>query len=175
MDRLSAHANAGREDGDRDFPGSEVLPKPHDDMLTDLVNTVNQIPSPPWPWRESPIRRLLAMGNRIRELRLQRNLTLEEVADGAGTSVQQISRLELGDRRLTDDWMRRIAPALGVQPADLLARSGPDDREVVQNLEERKLLLFWRGLDIDDRLIIAAIARTKGLEILNNKPKKRSA
>lgn len=38
-----------------------------------------------------------------------------------GTSRQQIARLENGDRRLTVGWMQRVAKALGVDPADLIA------------------------------------------------------
>lgn len=38
----------------------------------------------------------------------------------ANTSNQQISMLESGKRRLTDGWMRRIAKALNVRPAELL-------------------------------------------------------
>lgn len=115
------------------------------------------------------------MPNRIRALRVARNLTLDDVAERIGTSVQQVSRLELGERRLTDDWMRRIAGALGVRPADLFADSTPDDREVVQVREEVKLLRFWRLLTMDEKRMIAAFARSKGLDILNDNPRKRSA
>jgi DNA-binding XRE family transcriptional regulator len=73
------------------------------------------------------------MANRIRDLRRARGLTLEQLAEAVGTSYQQVMRLEKGERRLTVDWMVRIAPALGVAPADLMpadmldgAVSGPD-------------------------------------------------
>jgi transcriptional regulator with XRE-family HTH domain len=116
-----------------------------------------------------------AMPNRIRELRIARNLTLEEVALNVGTSVQQLSRLERGSRRLTDDWMRRVARALYVRPADLFADSGEDNREVIERPEEVRLLRFWRLLSPDEKRMIAAFARDKGLEILNNHTSKRRA
>ncbi|MCP4539688.1 MAG: helix-turn-helix domain-containing protein [Chloroflexi bacterium] len=61
--------------------------------------------------------------NRIREIRKQRDLTLEQVADLASTSHQQIQRLESGERRLTVEWMERVASALRCNPAELLTSS----------------------------------------------------
>ncbi len=69
------------------------------------------------------------MTNRIRDLRTQRDLSQEGLADLVGTTKAQISKLEKGQRRLTDDWMRRLAPALGVAPADLMLERG--DRPTV--------------------------------------------
>lgn len=37
------------------------------------------------------------------------------------TSSQQIERLEKGERRLTVDWIERLAGALGIDPAELIA------------------------------------------------------
>jgi len=175
MDGLSADADAPGELRQREIMLTEILAKPHSAMVTSPVTSVKPALSPAWLWRESPVAPLSPMPNRIRELRIARNLTLEYVADRVGTSVQQISRLELGNRRLTDNWMRRIASAIGVQPADLFTDSGPDDREIVQSPQEIKLLRFWRLLSIEEKRMIAGYARSKGLEILNDHPKKRSA
>jgi len=175
VNRLDTDADPVGESRDRDIPVDEVLPELHPAMFTGLVNSVNSEVSPSWRWRVSPVQRPCRMPNRIRELRVARNLTLEEIAERVGTSVQQISSLELGDRRLTDDWMRRIASALNVQPADLFTDSRVDDREIVQNIQEIKLLRFWRLLSMEEKRMIAAFARAKGLEILNDNPKKRSA
>jgi transcriptional regulator with XRE-family HTH domain len=60
--------------------------------------------------------------NRIRELREQAGLS----ADALGQMLKPpakgptITRLENGDRQLTERWMRRIAEALQVEPAELL-------------------------------------------------------
>lgn len=67
--------------------------------------------------------------NRIRSLRLARGLSLEALGDMVGTTKTQIRRLEVGDRRLTTDWMRRLAGALGVRSSDLL--DGADDMGTV--------------------------------------------
>jgi phage repressor protein C with HTH and peptisase S24 domain len=60
------------------------------------------------------------MENRIKELRRARGLTLQKLAKKAGTTNQQISRLERGERRLTTDWMERLAGALGCSPVSLI-------------------------------------------------------
>lgn len=59
--------------------------------------------------------------NRIRELREKKRLSTYKLAELVGTTQSTIHRLEAGQRKLTVEWMRRIADALGVQPADLIA------------------------------------------------------
>lgn len=63
--------------------------------------------------------------NRLREIRLERKLTLDQVAKAAGTTNQQVGMLERGERRLTVEWMERLAPVLRVQPAELLVTTEP--------------------------------------------------
>lgn len=63
------------------------------------------------------------MENRIREFRKNRGLTLEQLAEKVGTTFAQIQKLEKGERRLTHEWMQRIAKALGCQPQDLIAEN----------------------------------------------------
>jgi transcriptional regulator with XRE-family HTH domain len=115
------------------------------------------------------------MPNRIKELREARGMTLDQVGEAARTSAQQISRLEKGERRLTDTWMHRIAGALGVTAADLLANAPPNDGEFVKKPDEIALLRWWRLLIPAEKRMIAAYARDKGLEILIDKSKRRSA
>lgn len=65
------------------------------------------------------------MKNRLREIRKRLGLTLNEVAEAAGTTNQQIGMLERGNRKLTVEWMNRLATVLGVEPKDLLPDTGP--------------------------------------------------
>lgn len=58
--------------------------------------------------------------NRIRQMREARELTLEQLATKVGTDKTQISKLERGERRLTDTWLKKLAVALGVTPSDLM-------------------------------------------------------
>ena len=62
-----------------------------------------------------------SMANRIKEWRLRRGLSMQALAERVGTSRQQIHKLERGERRLTEDWMRRVAGILECEPAELLS------------------------------------------------------
>ncbi|OYX62716.1 MAG: hypothetical protein B7Y88_13770 [Sphingomonadales bacterium 32-64-17] len=75
--------------------------------------------------------------NRIRELRLQRKLSQQALGDRICVSKVTISDLERGKMRLDTDYMRRIARALDVVPADLLPRSDNPD---ALSAEERDLI-----------------------------------
>lgn len=97
------------------------------------------------------------MLNRIKELRDEKGLSTYELAALVGTTQPTIHRLETGKRKLTVDWMRRIAEALGVEPSDLIAptvldQSGDDIKphepkdplliEAISNSSRQ----FWRVL-----------------------------
>jgi len=58
--------------------------------------------------------------NRIREYRQARGWSLQRLADAAGTSKGQIDKLEKGARRLTVDWMVRLAKPLQCDPRDFM-------------------------------------------------------
>ncbi len=57
---------------------------------------------------------------RIREIRKDRGMTLQHLAELAGTTAQTIQRLETGTMTVSIDWLERIARALQLMPADLL-------------------------------------------------------
>lgn len=63
------------------------------------------------------------MINRIQSLRARKKMTLQELADSVGTTPSTINRLEKGQRRLTVDWMRKIAEALEVAPYELVEQN----------------------------------------------------
>lgn len=56
----------------------------------------------------------------LRELRLQRGYTLEELAELTKLSPSYLSRLESGTRRLNADILQRLAHILSCHPGDLL-------------------------------------------------------
>lgn len=82
----------------------------------------------------------MTSGNRVRALRLELGLTTVELAERVGTSNQQIGRLERGERRLTQDWMRRLADALGREPWELLPEAPGLSEEERSALEDLKAL-----------------------------------
>jgi transcriptional regulator with XRE-family HTH domain len=60
------------------------------------------------------------MENQIKKYRKATGLTQGQLAELCNTSPPQIQRLESGERKLTREWARRIAPHLGVEAANLL-------------------------------------------------------
>lgn len=93
------------------------------------------------------------MQKKLRKLRRDAGLTLVALAERVGTSAQQISRLEAGDRRLTPEWARRLAFAIGCPVSDLMAEVvGPNLGQFVEDPDELALLQFWRGLTDGQRL-----------------------
>ena len=52
-------------------------------------------------------------------------MALKDVAEKANTSVQQVQRLERGERRLTTDWIERLSDALNCQPSDIVPNLQP--------------------------------------------------
>jgi transcriptional regulator with XRE-family HTH domain len=57
---------------------------------------------------------------RLRELRKERGLTLQQVGERASIDVSTLSRLESGKRRLALDHIPGLAAALGVSTDELL-------------------------------------------------------
>lgn len=61
------------------------------------------------------------MTNYVRRIREQKQLTREVLAKRVGTSTSQITKLERGERKLSQEWMDRLASALGVHPVALMS------------------------------------------------------
>lgn len=97
-----------------------------------------------------PVMEGRGLPNRIRQWREERGFTLEKLAEMVGTTNQQISRLERGERKLTTEWLERIAPHLRCKPSDLLRDTGS-----VISTEERLLLKRFRDLSASDKDTVA--------------------
>src|ERR1700752_670066 len=69
--------------------------------------------------------------NRIREFRETAHLSMQALADRAGTSAPQINKLEKGERKLTVDWMIRLGRALNIDPKDLMVTDGAGEGDGV--------------------------------------------
>ncbi len=57
----------------------------------------------------------------IRRMRQRLGMTLAEAARGAGTTAGQVMKLEVGERRLTLEWLERLAKSFGCDILDLVA------------------------------------------------------
>lgn len=76
------------------------------------------MPHDPLTDRELSGRR--AIGDRIRQARLWRNLTQERLAELARLDRKTVGRIELGETAARVDWLIRIADALQVPLAELV-------------------------------------------------------
>jgi transcriptional regulator with XRE-family HTH domain len=84
--------------------------------------------------------------NRIQLLRKMRGLTIEQLAEKASCSPQQISKLERGERRLSDVWLKRLALALNIAPWEIIV----DPTQIAPSPlkpEESEILEIYHQLD----------------------------
>lgn len=94
--------------------------------------------------------------NRIRELRKARNMKLEDLANRVDCAVSMMSDLERGKKELSWTWMKRIARALKVQMADLLAEK---DNSKSLSAQERELVDLYTRADDQQRQQLLGMAR----------------
>jgi transcriptional regulator with XRE-family HTH domain len=85
----------------------------------------------------------LLVRRRLRELRLQRGLTLQEVGERAGIDVSTLSRLESGKRRLALDHLPRLARALSVSTDELLQAPPTSDPRVRGTAHTHHGVTYW--------------------------------
>jgi transcriptional regulator with XRE-family HTH domain len=85
----------------------------------------------------------LLVRRRLRELRAQRGLTLQEVAERAGIDVSTLSRLESGKRRLALDHLPRLARALSVSTDELLQAPATPDPRVRGTAHTHHGVTYW--------------------------------
>ncbi|MGZ8998426.1 MAG: helix-turn-helix domain-containing protein [Allosphingosinicella sp.] len=77
------------------------------------------------------------MITRIRDVRRARKMTLQDVAEKCDppTTPQTIGRLETGARTVSVGWLNRIAAALGVESAELIALPDREDIPVAATID----------------------------------------
>ncbi|MCU1369839.1 MAG: transcriptional regulator, family [Ilumatobacteraceae bacterium] len=64
---------------------------------------------------------MIQLGRRLRELRLERSLTQEALADAAGLHWTYIGQIERGERNLTVKNVLRLERGLEIAPGNWLA------------------------------------------------------
>ncbi|HEX6791934.1 MAG TPA: XRE family transcriptional regulator [Candidatus Krumholzibacteria bacterium] len=77
------------------------------------------------------------LGERIRQLRLARNLTLKQVGEKAKVSPTHLSEIERGKTSPTVGALVRVALALGREPAQLVGDDDAPGVSVVRRAERR--------------------------------------
>lgn len=96
------------------------------------------------------------MQTRIAILRKEKGLSLEDVAKAAGTTKAQIQKLERGDRRLSLEWMRRLARAMDTKVSELLP---PEEVVQAQETGEDAIVEILSHLSGQDRAALIGIVR----------------
>ena len=81
-----------------------------------------------------------AIGKKLRELRLARGMSLQEVADAIGSAREYVRRVEMGHVSVGVDSLEKICRALDVKMSDLFTE--PADAE-----EPEVVFLRQRGFD----------------------------
>jgi transcriptional regulator with XRE-family HTH domain len=62
-------------------------------------------------------------GRRLRELRIERALSLRALGERSGVAYDTINKLELGRRPAHASTIRKLAEALGVEPQELMKKT----------------------------------------------------
>lgn len=99
----------------------------------------------------------------LRDLRLIRDMTLEELAEVSGLSPSYLSRLESGSRRLNVDTINRLSDALKCDPSDLLsstekwATRSSHEAEFVTNQTLSKSKNFHHSLSQSEAIRAASV------------------
>jgi transcriptional regulator with XRE-family HTH domain len=88
-----------------------------------LVNIADHLSSS--PKNKVALRKRKRSRHPLREFRIKRGYTLEELAELTRLSPSYLSRLESGTRRLNADVLHRLALVLSCHPGDLLMHDSP--------------------------------------------------
>lgn len=94
---------------------------------------------------------LTELGNRISGRRRALQMTQEALAEAVGLSVQSISCLELGKKRVRPENLSKLAAALSVSADYLL--TGKKDRQQLSDIEQKLALLSPEDYKIVEALI----------------------
>jgi transcriptional regulator with XRE-family HTH domain len=74
------------------------------------------------------------IGARLRELRVERNMSLGDLSDAAEVSKGHLSSIEHGLAAITIQTISRLAKGLGLPPFYLLTSPADDDRDQIAEL-----------------------------------------
>jgi transcriptional regulator with XRE-family HTH domain len=63
---------------------------------------------------------MMQVGERIRQIRNQKNVSIEELANECEVDYSQVLRMELGKVNFSISYLNKVATALGINPKELL-------------------------------------------------------
>lgn len=97
------------------------------------------------------------IGKRIREFRILRGLTQEQLAEKIDVSVPQFWKYEAGTNRLNTDKLQAVADALGVPASALLGEVQGVERTLQD--DEIQLIQGYRSLNETERSFLLRIVK----------------
>ncbi|KTT68258.1 hypothetical protein NS319_14835 [Sphingomonas sanguinis] len=92
--------------------------------------------------------------NRIQELLDAQGMSQADLARVANVSFSALNKVIKGTRGLDQEWMRRLAPHLGVTPAELLP---VEDNPLSLSKDEKALLARYRAADRGTKAQLARV------------------
>jgi transcriptional regulator with XRE-family HTH domain len=90
-----------------------------------------------------------SVGEIIRDLRKSNNVAQQELARMVGLTPGALTNFEKGRRRISLDWLQKIAEALNTPMAYFIGDSQTHTKIVPGDPRERRLLNAWRRLPSD--------------------------
>jgi transcriptional regulator with XRE-family HTH domain len=103
----------------------------------------------------------LALGRRLRSLRVTHGVTQTALGAVLGVSYQQIQKYESGESRLRVSQLRRIAEAFGVSATELFEIPRTETSDITDMIDTtlvRRLIEAFQRLTSGERRCLAALA-----------------
>jgi transcriptional regulator with XRE-family HTH domain len=103
----------------------------------------------------------LALGRRLKSLRVRRGLSQTALGEVLGVSFQQIQKYERGAHRIRVSQLRRLADALAVPATELLEIPRTDSGAIADMIDTRvarRLMDAFQSLTSRERRCLAALA-----------------
>ena len=104
----------------------------------------------------------------LKLIRLQKNISVQELGESLGISVAQVHRLEKGERRLTVDMLIKFCAALQLEPAELFFE--PSKVPVTGHIDENYEVTAPLPSDSDTVWVDAFFSDVENLAAMRWKP-----
>ena len=106
------------------------------------------------------------LGERARQIRKERSMSQQSVADKSGLALRTVSRIERGLMNPSFEVLSTLASALGTSLKNLLTYPDEDNDADIQ-----ELLALYRTCPKQEQRLILAVARTMTRELLEREQK----
>lgn len=107
----------------------------------------------------------MSIGKTIKQLRLKKGWSQEELAHRVGTTTPSISRIETGKHGASDQLKQMIAQEFGLKVSELVALSetskSPTKTPALSKIEEEEqtLLRYFRKMKMEKRELFKTLGR----------------